>query len=141
MSQIRIAVIGADHLDPDHHIALNTLSESGHVSAFALDADPSDAGFETLRTAMQGDALDAVIVAGSRAHLTDWLKFSVQQGWPVYSTLPVPDSIEEMVENGAPPSIGLNGAGQSRVRRIRPVGNDARRLRRRRSRARSPDHV
>lgn len=98
MSQIRIAVIGADHLDPDHHIALNTLSESGHVSAFALDADPSDAGFETLRTAMRGDALDAVIVAGSRAHLTDWLKFSVQQGWPVYSTLPVPDSIEEMVE-------------------------------------------
>ncbi|MEP1143072.1 MAG: hypothetical protein ABJH52_05080 [Henriciella sp.] len=98
MSQIRIAVIGADHLDPDHHIALNTLSESGQVAAFALDAEPTEAGFDTLKSAMQTDALDAVIMSGPRGHLADWLKFSVEQGWPVYSTLPVPNGIEEMVE-------------------------------------------
>jgi predicted dehydrogenase len=98
MSQIRIAVIGADHLDPDHHIALNTLSERGLVAAFALDAEASDAGFAGLEQAMHQDELDAIIIAGQRADLGAWLQFVVPNEWPVYSTHPVPERLEEVVE-------------------------------------------
>ena len=98
MSNFRIAVIGADQLDPDHHIALNTLSERGLVSAFALDASASDQGFESLRKAMQNNDLDAIMIAGPRSDLRPWAVFALQNGWPVYSTYAVPATIEDMVE-------------------------------------------
>lgn len=98
MSQFRIAVIGAEHLDPEHHSALNTLTESGSLAAFALDAPQGDEGFSTLAAAMQGESLDAVIVSGLRSDMTAWIKFCVAQGWPTYTTHAVPISIEEMIE-------------------------------------------
>ena len=98
MSNFRIAVIGADQLDPDHHIALNQLSERGLASAFELTATASDHGFEALQQAMRSDALDAVMFAGPRSELRDWATFALQNGWPVYSTHAVPPSIEDMVE-------------------------------------------
>jgi len=98
MSNFRIAVIGAEQLDPDHHMALNDLSERGFASAFALDASASEQGFEALRHAIQSDALDAIIFAGPRSELRDWAVFALQNGWPVYSTHAVPATIEDMVE-------------------------------------------
>lgn len=98
MSNFRIAVIGAERLDPDHHIALNQLSERGLASAFELDATASDQGYETLEHAMQRDALDAIMFAGPRSELRDWAILALQNGWPIYSTHAVPMSIEDMVE-------------------------------------------
>ena len=69
MSLVRIAVIGADRLDPDHHLALNQLSETERLSAFALDADADESGFEILQTAMESDALDAIMLTGARETL------------------------------------------------------------------------
>ncbi|MEM7330290.1 MAG: hypothetical protein AAF437_16225 [Pseudomonadota bacterium] len=98
MSNVRIAVIGADQLDSDHHIALNDLSARGRVSAFALDADPGEQGFDLLQTAMQSDALDAIVLAGSRVKMRDWAVFALAHGWPLYSTHAIPTSVEEMIE-------------------------------------------
>lgn len=98
MSNFRIAVIGAEQLDPDHHIALNELSERGLVSAFALDAAASEQGFEALRHAMKVDTLDAITFAGPRAELRDWAVFALKNGWPIYSTHAVTSTIEDMVE-------------------------------------------
>ena len=98
MSTIRIAVIGADHLDPEHHLALNTLTESGALAAFAFDADTSESGFETLKSAMDANALDAVIIAGTRDGLVAWVTYCLQNGWPVYSTHPIPTRVEDMID-------------------------------------------
>jgi predicted dehydrogenase len=98
MSQIRIAVIGADQLDSDHHVALNTLSEAGQVAAFALDVACDEAGFQALRSAMQTEALDAIILAGPQSELRAWIDASLSGPWPVYSTHPVPLTVEDMVE-------------------------------------------
>ncbi|MEM9570203.1 MAG: hypothetical protein AAF996_01980 [Pseudomonadota bacterium] len=98
MSNTRIAVIGASQLDPDHHIALNELSEQGRVSAFALDADADPAGFEILQSAMQNGALDAIMLTGSRDNFRDWAVFALDNAWPVYATHAVPTSIEDMIE-------------------------------------------
>ena len=98
MSNFRIAVIGAEQLDPDHHIALNELSERGLISAFALDAAASEQGFAALRHAMKVDTLDAVTFAGPRAELRDWAVFALKNGWPIYSTHAVTSTIEDMVE-------------------------------------------
>jgi len=98
MSNFRIAVIGADRLDPDHHLAINDLSERGLVSAFALDASDSAAGFATLEAAMESNALDAILIAGDRADLCAWAVFALEKAWPVYATHAVPGSIEDMIE-------------------------------------------
>ena len=98
MSQIRIAVIGADQLDSDHHIALNTLSEAGQVAAFALDVACDEEGLQTLRSAMQSESLDAIVLAGAQSDLRTWIDAALSGPWPVYSTHPVPLSVEEMVE-------------------------------------------
>ena len=98
MSNTRIAVIGASQLDPDHHIALNKLSDQGRVSAFALDADADESGFAVLETAMKNGALDAIMLAGRRDELREWAVFALQNGWPVYATHPVASSIEDMIE-------------------------------------------
>ena len=97
MSTIRIAVIGADQLDPEHHLALNALAEAGSISAFALDAEPDETGFSSLNDAMQSNQLDAVILAGDRSQLPAWVCYCLEHGWPVYSTHPVPPSIEDMI--------------------------------------------
>lgn len=98
MSNFRIAVIGANQLDPDHHLALNELSERGLASAFALDAGANDDGFATLSQAMHGHKLDAIMLAGDRTDLTAWAVFALEHGWPVYSTHAVPETIEGLVE-------------------------------------------
>lgn len=98
MSQIRIAVIGADHLDSDHHIALNTLSEAGQVAAFALDVTCDDVGFQTLRNTMQTEGLDGIILAGPQRDLRAWIEAALSGPWPVYSTHPVPLTVEDTVE-------------------------------------------
>ncbi len=98
MSQIRIAVIGADRLDSDHHIALNTLSEAGQVAAFALDVACNETGIQTLRDAMQTEALDGIILAGAQEDLRIWVEAALSGPWPVYSTHPVPLSVEDAVE-------------------------------------------
>ena len=98
MSQIRIAVIGADQLDSDHHIALNTLSEAGQVAAFALDVACDEAGFRTLRDAMSSESLDAIILAGPQSELRAWIDASLSGPWPVYTTHPVPLTVEDMIE-------------------------------------------
>ena len=98
MSIVRIAVIGADQLDPDHHFALNQLAEAGEVAAFALDADADDSGFELLQSAMQSDALDAILLTGRDTSVRDWAIFALENGWPVYCSQAIPSSIEDMVE-------------------------------------------
>lgn len=98
MSQIRIAVIGADQLDSDHHIALNTLSEAGQIAAFALDVGCNDVGIQTLRNTMQSESLDGIILAGPQADLRTWIDAALSGPWPVYSTHPVPLTVEEAVE-------------------------------------------
>jgi predicted dehydrogenase len=98
MSQIRIAVIGADQLDPDHHTALNTLSEAGQIAAFALDVSCDEAGFEQFRSAMRTESLDAVIVAGDQQNLRPWIETALSGAWPVYTTYPVALTVEDMIE-------------------------------------------
>ena len=98
MSQIRIAVIGADHLDSDHHIALNTLSDAGQIAAFALDVACGESGIETLRSAMQTESLDGIILAGPQRDMRTWIEAALSGAWPVYSTHPVPLTVEDMIE-------------------------------------------
>ena len=98
MSELRIAVIGANQLDPDHHLALNHLSDQGRVAAYALDSPSSELGFEPLRDAMHTEALDAVILAGHRGDIREWSRFALQNDWPVYVTHPVAPTIEDMIE-------------------------------------------
>lgn len=98
MSEIRIAVLGADRLDLDHHLALNQLSDQGRVTAFALDTPPLPEGLNVLQQTMQNEQLDGLLVAGDRADLRAWVCFALTQGWPVYSTHPTPPSIEDMIE-------------------------------------------
>ena len=98
MSIVRIAVIGADQLDPDHHLALNQLSEAGEIAAFALDADADESGFELLNSAMQSDSLDAIMLTGTRDSIRDWAVFALEHGWPVYCAHAVPASIEDIIE-------------------------------------------
>lgn len=98
MSLVRIAVIGADQLDPDHHLALNEFSETGDIAAFALDADADESGFELLQSAMQSDALDAIMLTGRRDSVRDWAVFALENGWPVYCAHAVPTAVEDMIE-------------------------------------------
>lgn len=98
MSLVRIAVIGADRLDPDHHLALNQLSETERLSAFALDADADESGFQILKTAMESDALDAIMLTGARETMRDWAMFALEHGWPVYCAHAIPASVEDMVD-------------------------------------------
>ena len=98
MSQIRIAVIGADQLDSGHHIALNTLSEAGQIAAFALDIDCDEIGIQTLRNTMQTESLDGIILAGPQQDMRAWVEAALSGPCPVYSTHPVPLSVEDAVE-------------------------------------------
>jgi len=98
MSKMRIAVIGADQLDPDHHSALNALAEADKISAFALDTPPLPDGLETVAQAIQQDQIDAIIYSGALSNLREWACFALQNGWPFYSTHPVPLTIEDTVE-------------------------------------------
>lgn len=98
MSEIRIAVIGADRLDEDHRTALNTLSDQGRIAIYALDGVSLDEGRAALMKAVDLNALDAAIVAIDRAELADWASFALQTGWPVYTPYPVTATIEDMVE-------------------------------------------
>ncbi|MCR9271354.1 MAG: hypothetical protein NXH72_15280 [Hyphomonadaceae bacterium] len=98
MSQIRMAVIGADELDPEHHIALNRLTETGRIAAYALDAAPTAEGFAQLENAIVRDRIEALVIAGARTELAPWLTFALPRGWPIYSTHPVPSTVEEMID-------------------------------------------
>ena len=98
MSNIRIAVIGANQLDPDHHLALNQLSETERISAFVLDAASPEEAAATLNQARQGDALDAIILAEDQSKLRDWVTHILPYGWPVYCTHAVATTIEDMIE-------------------------------------------
>lgn len=98
MSQFRIAVIGAEQLDPEHHSALNSLSEAGTVAAFALDLPDGEEGYSSLSATMQNEQLDAVILAVQRPDIAKWVQFCVQNAWPTYVTHAVPETIEEMIE-------------------------------------------
>ena len=98
MSQIRIAVIGADQLDSDHHLVLNTLAEAGQIAAFALDVACDEAGIQSLRSAMQTESLDGIILAGPQKDLRPWIEAALSGPWPVYSTHPVPLTVEDMIE-------------------------------------------
>ncbi len=98
MSEIRIAVIGANHLDLDHRHALNALSDRGRIAVYALDTDTLDEGREALQRAVDLKAIDAAIIAGRRANLAAWIAFALETGWPVYTPYAVPASIEEMIE-------------------------------------------
>lgn len=108
MSNFRVAVIGADQLDPDHHLAINQLSERGLLTAFALDAGADEGGLDILQTAMDSDALDAILIAGDLSQLPTWAIFALQNGWPVYTTHAVPLSIEEMIEIRRAEQISLH---------------------------------
>lgn len=112
MSQFRIAVIGAEQLDHEHHSALNALAEAGTLTAFALDAPSGNDGFSALKAAMQGEALDAVIIAGLRGDMSAWAKYCLAQGWPTYTTHAVPNSIEEMIEIRRTEQASLNACLQ-----------------------------
>ncbi|MCR9224412.1 MAG: hypothetical protein NXH70_10100 [Hyphomonas sp.] len=98
MSEIRIAVIGANQLDLDHRHALNAMSDYGRIAVYALENDTLEGGREALQRAVDLDAIDAAIVAGRRQNVAAWIKFALETGWPVYTPYPVPNTIEEMVE-------------------------------------------
>ena len=98
MSEIRIAVIGANQLDLDHRHALNAMSDYGRIAVYALENDSLDGGREALQRAVDLDAIDAAIIAGRRQNLSDWITFALETGWPVYTPHPVPNTIEEMIE-------------------------------------------
>ena len=98
MSEIRIAVIGANQLDLDHRHALNTLSDSGRIAVYALETDSLADGREALQRAVDLNAIDAAIIAGRRPNLPAWIGFALETGWPVYTPYAVPTSIEDMIE-------------------------------------------
>jgi|GEM_PF-1504676 len=98
MSEIRIAVIGADQLDLDHRHALNALSDSGRIAVYALETDTLEDGREALQRAVDLNAIDAAIIAGRRANLAAWIAFALETGWPVYTPHPVTSTLEEMIE-------------------------------------------
>lgn len=98
MSEIRIAVIGANQLDLDHRHALNALSDNGRIAVYALETDSLDEGREALQRAVDLNAIDAAIIAGRRTYLPAWIGFALETGWPVYTPYCVPNTIEEMIE-------------------------------------------
>lgn len=98
MSEIRIAVIGANQLDLDHRHALNALSDSGRIAVYALDTDSLEDGRDALQRAVDLNAIDAAIIAGRRPNLAAWISFALETGWPVYTPYAVPASIEDMIE-------------------------------------------
>ena len=98
MSEIRIAVIGADQLDLDHRHALNALSDSGRIAVYALETDTLEDGREALQRAVDLNAIDAAIIAGRRINLAAWIAFALETGWPVYTPHPVTSTLEEMIE-------------------------------------------
>ncbi len=116
MSEIRIAVIGANSLDIDHRNALNALSDQGRIAVYAMDIESLAEGREALSRAVDLKAIDAAIIAGSRTELPEWIAFSLQAGWPVYTPYASPNTVEEMVairrvEQQSAPAIlqfGLN---------------------------------
>ncbi|MEO0608491.1 MAG: hypothetical protein AAFY82_09695 [Pseudomonadota bacterium] len=97
MSEIRIAVIGAHALDTDHRNALNALSDYGRIAVYAMDIEALDQGREALARAVDLKAIDAAIIAGSRSELTEWIAFSLQAGWPVYTPFAAANTVEDMV--------------------------------------------
>lgn len=98
MSEIRIAVIGANQLDLDHRHALNAMSDYGRIAVYALENDSLEGGREALQRAVDLNAIDAAIIAGRRENLAAWTAFALETGWPVYTPYPVPNTIEEMIE-------------------------------------------
>lgn len=98
MSDIKIAVIGAEQLDPDHHLALNRLSETGLVTAYALDETAIADGRMAIESAMQHSAVEAVILAGHPSDAADWIAIALDLGAPIYSTHAVPETIEDLIE-------------------------------------------
>ena len=98
MSEIRIAVIGANQLDLDHRHALNALSDSGRIAVYALESDSLEEGREALQRAVDLNAIDAAIIAGRRKNLAAWIGFALETGWPVYTPYAVPSTIEDMIE-------------------------------------------
>lgn len=98
MSEIRIAVIGANQLDLDHRHALNALSDHGRIAVYALETDSLDEGREALQRAVDLNAIDAAIIAGRRPNLPAWIGFALETGWPVYTPYGVPNTIEDMIE-------------------------------------------
>lgn len=116
MSEIRIAVIGANALDTDHRNALNALSDYGRIAVYAMDIEALDLGREALARAVDLKAIDAAIIAGSRDQLAEWIAFALQAGWPVYTPFAAANTVEDMVairraEQLAPNAIlqfGLN---------------------------------
>ncbi|MCR9077721.1 MAG: hypothetical protein NXH78_01355 [Hyphomonadaceae bacterium] len=98
MSEIRIAVIGANQLDLDHRHALNALSDQGRIAVYALDTDSLEDGREALQRAVDLNAIDAAIIAGRRPNVAAWLTFALETGWPVYTPYAVPNTIEDMIE-------------------------------------------
>lgn len=98
MSEIRIAVIGADRLDQDHRNALNNLTDQGRIAVYALDVPSLAEGKAALMKAVDLKALDAAIIACEPAQLRDWIPFALETGWPVYTPHPVTPTIEDMIE-------------------------------------------
>ena len=116
MSEIRIAVIGANSLDIDHRNALNAFSDQERIAVYAMDIESLAEGREALSRALDLKAIDAAIIAGSRSELPEWIGFALQAGWPVYTPYAAPNTVEEMVairraEQQSAPAIlqfGLN---------------------------------
>ena len=116
MSEIRIAVIGANGLDSDHRNALNALSDYGRIAIYAMDIEALNEGREALARAVDLRAIDAAIIAGNRVELAKWIDFSLHAGWPVYTPFAATRTVEEMVairriEQQTAPSLlqfGLN---------------------------------
>ena len=98
MSEIRIAVIGANSLDIDHRNALNALSDQGRIAVYAMEIETLAEGRDALSRAVDLKAIDAAVIAGQRSALPEWIAFSLDAGWPVYTPFAAPNTIEEMVE-------------------------------------------
>ncbi len=98
MSQIRIAVIGASHLDADHQNALQALTAQGLITAYSLDPTDEAASRKALTDAQAMNALDAVVLAGPQVQLPVWIEAALGSDLHAYSMHPTPASIEEMIE-------------------------------------------
>jgi len=98
MSEIRIAVIGANQLDLDHRHVLNALSDAGRIAIYALETDSLVDGREALQRAVDLNAIDAAIIAGGRPNLSAWITFAIETGWPIYTPHAIPATIEDMIE-------------------------------------------
>lgn len=98
MSDIRIGIIGHDSLSADYQRALQILIEQEAASIIPITQSPYSETQTALADAKAQHGLNAIVVAGSKSALTETICDALRLGQHVFSTHPIPRTIEDMIQ-------------------------------------------